>query len=148
MDPFLRYCAIGRQLGYAGYMVFDNISFIDASGIKKSDAGKRAQVLAYRSWFTGLSFNAIAGLYQLYNLRQREQRVDKTAGEGRVEASRVARERQAVNLQLLSDVCDITVPSFGLGWDAGYLDDGLVGLSGTLSSVIGVYSVWRKTAAE
>lgn len=147
MDPFLRYCAIGRQLGYAGYMVFDNISFIDASGIRKSDSGKRAQVLAYRSWFTGLAFNAFAGLYQLYNLRQRQQKVDKTAGEGRVEAGRVARERYAVNLQLLSDLCDITVPTFGLGWDRGLLDDGLVGLAGTTSSLIGVYSVWQKTAS-
>lgn len=146
MDPFLRYCAIGRQLGYAGYMVFDNISFLDASGIKKSDAIKRAQILGYRFWFTGLSFNAMAGLYQLNKLRQREQKVDKTAGEGRVEAARVARERYAVRLQLLSDMCDITAPTFGLGFDAGYLDDGLVGLAGTLSSLIGVYSVWKKTA--
>lgn len=147
MDPFLRYCAIGRQLGYAGYMVFDNLSFLDASGIKKSDAGKRAQVLAYKAWFTGLSFNAIAGVYQLYVLRQREANANRKEGEGRVEVGRVQRERQVVNLQLLSDLCDLTVPSFGLGYDMGYLDDGLVGLAGTVSSVIGVYSVWMKTAA-
>lgn len=55
------------------------------------------------------------------------------------------RQRTAVNLQLLSDVCDITVPAFGLGM-APFLDDGIVGLAGTTSSLIGVYSVWKKTA--
>jgi hypothetical protein len=28
MDPVLRYTAIGRQLGYAGYMVFDNATVV------------------------------------------------------------------------------------------------------------------------
>ncbi len=55
------------------------------------------------------------------------------------------RERRALNLQLISDLCDITVPSFGLGY-VSFLDDGIVGLAGTLSSMIGVYSVWQKTA--
>jgi hypothetical protein len=28
MDPVLRFTAIGRQLGYAGYMVFDNATVV------------------------------------------------------------------------------------------------------------------------
>lgn len=54
------------------------------------------------------------------------------------------RERAALNLQLLSDLCDITVPLAALG--LANLDDGLVGLAGTVSSLIGVYSQWKKTA--
>lgn len=147
MDPFLRYCAIGRQLGYAGYMVFDNLTFLDAAGIKPSEAGKRAQLVAWRCWFVGLAFNAFAGLYQLRQLRERASKADKREGEGRVEAGRVETERRAVRLQLVSDLCDITVPSIGLGYDAGWLDEGIVGLLGTVSSLIGVFSVWEKTGA-
>jgi len=55
------------------------------------------------------------------------------------------RERKALNLQLISDLCDITVPSLGLGY-VSFLDDGIVGLAGTVSSMIGVHSVWQKTA--
>ena len=54
------------------------------------------------------------------------------------------RERAAVNLQLLSDLCDLTVPTSSLGWTS--FDDGIVGLAGTVSSLIGVYGAWKKTA--
>lgn len=55
----------------------------------------------------------------------------------------LSRERAASHLQLISDVCDLTIPSSALGW-VGF-DDGFVGLAGTVSSAIGVYSQWKKT---
>ena len=54
------------------------------------------------------------------------------------------RQRKIANMQLLSDLCDLTVPSTALGY--ANLDDGIVGLAGTLSSLLGVYGVWQKTA--
>jgi hypothetical protein len=54
------------------------------------------------------------------------------------------RERAAARIQLISDLCDLTVPASALGFAA--LDDGLVGLAGTVSSLIGIWSQWRKTA--
>jgi peroxin-11B len=56
----------------------------------------------------------------------------------------VHRERAAINLQLISDFCDLTVPTSALG--LVNLDDGIVGLAGTVSSLIGVYGAWKKTA--
>jgi peroxin-11B len=38
----------------------------------------------------------------------------------------------------------LTVPSSALGFIN--LDDGIVGLAGTLSSLIGLYGAWQKTA--
>lgn len=58
--------------------------------------------------------------------------------------SLINRERSQVNLQLLSDLCDLTIPVSALGWLR--LDDGLVGLAGSLSNGIGVYNQWKKTA--
>jgi peroxin-11B len=54
------------------------------------------------------------------------------------------RERAVVNIQLISDLCDLTIPTAALGWVN--FDDGLVGLAGTVSSLIGVWTVWKKTA--
>ena len=54
------------------------------------------------------------------------------------------RERNAANSQLLSDLCDLTIPSSALGYVN--LDDGIVGLAGTVSSLIGVWATWKKTA--
>ncbi len=54
------------------------------------------------------------------------------------------RQRKVVNVQLISDLCDLTVPSTMLGYLE--LDDGLIGLAGTMSSLLGVWGAWQKTA--
>lgn len=54
------------------------------------------------------------------------------------------RERTATTIQLVSDLCDVAIPSSALGYVN--LDDGLVGLVGTVSSLIGVWTLWKKTA--
>lgn len=108
-----------------------------------------------------MAFNAVAGLYTLWQLRQREQDIDKSDGEGVVESKKLARhvnnsqqrlleltnvsrERAATNTQLLSDICDLAIPVSALGYLN--LDDGIVGLAGTASSLIGVAATWKKTA--
>lgn len=125
-------------------------------------SAKRLQQEAYRAWFAGLTCSAIAGLYTLWQLRLREQNIDKKEGEGVVESKKIMksvpnhypsglidadsvnRERTTTNLQLISDLCDLTIPGTALGY--ANLDDGIVGLAGTVSSLIGVWSTWKKTA--
>ncbi|KAI2628864.1 peroxisomal biogenesis factor 11 [Hypoxylon sp. NC1633] len=143
-DPVLRYAAVGRQLGYAGYLTLDAATVLDALGVRRWDGAKRAQREAYRFWAAGLLCSVVAQAYTLYRLREREARVDKKEGEGVVESKRIALERGASQLQLLSDLCDLTAPTSALGW-VGF-DDGFIGLAGTVSSLIGVYLQWKKTA--
>ena len=67
------------------------------------------------------------------------------SGDGMLLRSNVRhRERNAANLQLISDLCDLAVPTAALGY--ANLDDGIVGLAGTVSSLIGVWTTWKKTA--
>ena len=61
-----------------------------------------------------------------------------------LESKKLERERSATSIQLVSDVADLLVPSAALGFLN--LDDGVVGLAGTTSSLIGVWSTWKKTA--
>ncbi|KAK7755090.1 Peroxisomal membrane protein PMP27 [Diatrype stigma] len=143
-DPVLRYATVGRQLGYAGYLTLDMTTVLDAAGVRRWDGAKRAGREAARFWAAGLACSVVAQAYTLYRLREREAKLDKKEGEGVVESKRIAIERKTSQLQLLSDLCDLTIPSSSLGWVA--LDDGLVGLAGTLSSLIGVYTQWKKTA--
>ncbi|KAL8662306.1 MAG: hypothetical protein Q9202_004835 [Teloschistes flavicans] len=143
-DEFLRYCAVGRQLGYALYLSFDMATYLDTAGIWKLETAKKLQKDAYRAWFVGLLFNTVAGIYTLWGLRQRTQEVNKTDGEGVVESRKIQRERNATNLQLISDICDLTIPGSALGY--ANLDDGIVGLAGTMSSLISVWATWKKTA--
>ncbi|KAJ5612519.1 peroxisomal biogenesis factor (PEX11) [Penicillium lagena] len=144
IDPVLRYLAIGRQLGYAGYLTLDTITVVDAIGVKKLASAKRLQESAYRAWGAGLACSAVAGIYTLFRLREQERGVNLKEGEGAVEAKKLEKERAAVRIQLLSDLCDLTVPAAALG--VASFDDGLVGIAGTVSSLIGVWSQWRKSA--
>ncbi|EGP88273.1 unnamed protein product [Zymoseptoria tritici ST99CH_1A5] len=146
LDPVLKYLAVGRQLGYAMYLSLDALTYLDQTGIKKFSAGARLQREAYRAWFTGLTCNILAGVYTLYNMRQLEQQQAARSedAEKKMESKKLEKERAAVKLQLLSDVCDITVPSSAIGFVN--LDDGVVGLAGTVSSLIGLSAAWLKTA--
>ena len=165
-DPIVKYLAVGRQLGYAFYMLLDNMTYPDVAGIKKFSAAARLQKEAYRAWCVGLTCNVVAGLYALYNLRLAAQKQEDSAdAEKAMEVKKLAkyvvtfessvqprrhanycdyRDKSVTQLQLISDLCDLTVPTSGLG--LLNLDDGIVGLAGTVSSLIGLYGVWQKTA--
>lgn len=54
-------------------------------------SAKRLQQEAYRAWFVGLMFNAVAGAYTLWQLRQREQNIDKKEAEGVVESKKMVK---------------------------------------------------------
>lgn len=203
-DPVLRYLAVGRQLGYAFYLTFDMMTYLDAAGIRKMSVAKKLQIQALRAWLSGLMCSAIAGLYSLWRLKEREKAVNKKDGEGVVEGKKIERyaialypffslwfparsllcvlrvafsfgyriqrggvkpenlchfyplvsydnmltlyprERAAIHLQLLSDLCDLTSPTSALGYIR--FDDGIVGIAGTISSLLGVWGVWKKTS--
>lgn len=64
---------------------------------------------------------------------------------GRASSTDLHRQRAALNLQLISDLCDLTVPTSALGYTK--FDDGFVGLAGTVSSLIGLYAAWKKASA-
>ncbi|KAK4954361.1 Peroxisomal membrane protein PMP27 [Elasticomyces elasticus] len=145
IDPVVKYLAVGRQLGYAFYMMLDNLAYFDQCGIKKFEGAARMQREASRAWLAGLACNIAAGTYQLYNLRvaARKQR-DSQDAEKAVEAKKLERDQRATQLQLISDICDSIVPSAALG--LVNFDDGIVGLAGTTSSLIGLFAAWQKTA--
>ena len=165
MDPLLKYLAIGRQLGYAFYMTFDAMTYIDQVGIRKFEGAAKLQREAYRAWLAGLLCNVVAGIYTLYNMQlEAKKQTESADAEKAVELKKlekyakacfdehkksstinvVHRERTATQLQLISDLCDCTVPSSALGY--ANFDDGIVGLAGTTSSFIGLAAQWAKTA--
>ncbi|KAF1850086.1 peroxisomal biogenesis factor 11 [Cucurbitaria berberidis CBS 394.84] len=145
LDPVLRFTAIGRQLGYAFYMLFDNVCVLDATSIRKFSTSARLVREGYRAWFTGISFSIVSGLYSYYGLSLRSRAIKSSSDpEKVVEKKKVEKELNAVKVQLISDLCDITIPSSALGWVD--LDDGIVGLAGTTSSLLGVWSQWKKSA--
>ncbi|EDN09874.1 peroxin 11 [Histoplasma capsulatum] len=143
-DPVLKYLGIGRQLGYAIYLSFDMVLYLDSAGVRKMANAKKLQARALKAWMAGLVCSAVSGLYSMWMLKEREKAVNKKDGESVVEGKMIEKERTAVLTQLVSDFCDLTIPSTSLGYIN--LDDGIIGLAGTVSSLIGVRTAWRKTA--
>jgi peroxin-11B len=171
IDPVLKFLGVSRQLGYAGYLTFDNLCVLDATGIRKFEKAKDFSKKAQTFWILGLASSILSGTYTLYGLKQRKQKVDKKEGEGVVESKKIekyasisgptphhhplcecvadnwffflsCRQWNTTRLQLVSDLCDICLPSTSLGYLS--LDDGQVGLAGTFSSLIGLYNAWEK----
>lgn len=79
MDPVLKYLAVGRQLGYAGYTLMDNLTYLDFAGVRKFESAKRMQREAYKAWVAGLVCNVAAGLYTLYNMQSEAKKNDASA---------------------------------------------------------------------
>lgn len=80
----MRFLTAGRQLGYAGYMSADCLTYLDAAGIRPSVQGKNLQRQAYKFWLAGLSFSVANGVYALY--QSREQAVQSDEAEKAVQA--------------------------------------------------------------
>jgi len=56
----------------------------------------------------------------------------------------IDRETHAVKFQLTQDVFDALIPAGSLGY-LPFMDDGLIGLAGVVSSLMGGYTQWLKT---
>ncbi len=65
-------------------------------------SAKRLQQEAYKAWLVGLMFNAVAGAYTLWQLRQREQNIDRKNGEGVVESKKLVKYGPSLNFYLAS----------------------------------------------
>ena len=90
-DKITQYLQILRQIGYAGYMLFDMMTVLDAMGVKKDPRAKNIQTTEYRFWWTGLTASALSGIYNNYKLRQRTKAVDEKDAEAKVEKVKIAK---------------------------------------------------------
>ncbi|WFD31263.1 Peroxisomal membrane protein PMP27 [Malassezia sp. CBS 17886] len=149
-DPVLRLTTVGRQLGYSVYLMLDALQWMQgAKAVQFSkDTYQRITKNAARFWLAGLTFSLISGVYKSYLLMQRTKlarrpRVSaEKEAERRLELNQIASETRAVRLQMLQDSCDWLNPGTSTGWINA--NDGLIGLAGTLSSLLGARSQWIK----
>ncbi|KAF9577397.1 Peroxisomal membrane protein PMP27, partial [Lunasporangiospora selenospora] len=119
-------------------------------GAYKFKSIKRYTELANKFWLSGIVFGFLTGLYKTHQIQIRRQtaaRGLKSQGESeksnaRTELKSLDREQHSVNKQLLQDGLDMLIPSSSLEYIN--LDDGIVGLVGTVTSIMGAQSQWEK----
>lgn len=111
LDPVLKYLAVGRQLGYAFYMTFDAMTYIDQVGIRKFEGAVKLQREAYRAWLAGLLCNIVAGVYTLYNMQQAVKKQQASAdAEKAVELKKL---EKCVNIFSEGNITDKLTVSIG-----------------------------------
>ncbi|KAK3808735.1 MAG: peroxisomal biogenesis factor 11 [Benniella sp.] len=149
-DRTLLFCTAGKQLSYAGYLTYDALIFLDGAGAYKFKNIKGYTELASKFWLSGITFSLLTGLYKTRQIQVRREdavRGLKHSGEGekshaQTELKALAREQNNVNWQLLQDGLDTLIPSSSLGYVD--LNDGIVGLVGTITSIMGAQTQWAK----
>ncbi|KAF8476908.1 peroxisomal biogenesis factor 11 [Kalaharituber pfeilii] len=151
LDPVLRYTAIARQLSYFTYLTIDSIHYLSVSNIiPLPSLNPTLTRLSNKAWLSGISISLVSGFYSLTQLSARARTISKLSGEGKVEEKRIEKETFETKLQLLSDACDWVIPAYTLGIVGGKgrlnVDEGIVGLAGLVSSLVGVRAQWKKTA--
>jgi len=99
---------------------------------------------------TGLTFSLLSGGYKTYVLRARAAsaaRPRATAekeAERKVELTQIATEQAAVRYQMTQDSLDWLLPATGAGFLD--LDEGVLGIAGTITSLLGARTQWKATS--
>ncbi|KAF9361526.1 Peroxisomal membrane protein PMP27 [Mortierella sp. AD094] len=149
-EEIIRFFMVGKQLSYAGYLTFDALVFLDGAGAYKFQNIKRYTELSNKFWLSGIIFSFFGGLYKTRHIQIRREtasrglkhHVESEKSNARTEVKAIEREQHEVNKQLLQDALDMLIPSTSLGYVD--LDDGLVGLIGTVTSIMGAQAQWAK----
>lgn len=148
-DAFVAYTAIGRQLSYALYLMLDTLQWVHGSKAYAFAPAtyKSISKNASRFWLAGLLFSLASGSYKTNALRQRRAaaaRPRATAekeAERKVELAQIAKEESAVRWQMTQDALDALNPATGA--EIISMDDGIIGLAGTVTSLMGGYTQWQ-----
>ena len=145
-DDVIRICAMGRSAFLAGWLSLDVLQWLNAHGIVKFDQIKSINTHAARCWFIGLLFAVTADLYRLRNNMQRIEVLEKaksTEDALKKELATLKKEQSKILLETVQDGLDLIIPGSILEYFK--VDQGVVGLAGTITSLIGFQAAWPKS---
>ncbi|KAI0724401.1 peroxisomal biogenesis factor [Cerioporus squamosus] len=148
-EPGERITAIGRQLGYFGYLSLDNIAWAHAIkfyNLAPSTAQKiNKRIMQF--WFTGIVFSLAHGLLKAGRLANEVKKLQsQTWTEKSLEAERDLKlqnlqvAREAVRYQFIMDVLDVWIPATNIG--LVNLNDGVLGIFGLITSLMALRQQW------
>jgi len=148
--------AIGRQLGYAGFLAYDSVAWASSIKFIRLDPA-RTQALAkisMRFWVSGILFSITNGLLKAGRLaneakalksgRTKEKETIGSESQRAAFVETVQRQREEVRSQMWLDVLDIWIPATNLGLVS--FNDGILGAIGLTTSLMALNTQWAKAA--
>ncbi|EJF66562.1 peroxisomal biogenesis factor [Dichomitus squalens] len=150
-----RITAIGRQLGYFGYLSLDNIGW--AHSIKfynlAPSTAQKINKRAMQFWFTGIVFSIVHGLLKAGRLANEVKQLQGQAwSEKSAEAERehklrsLQTAREDVRYQFILDLLDVWIPATNIG--LVNLNDGILGIFGFVTSLMALRQQWLAAAGR
>ncbi|KAI0824197.1 peroxisomal biogenesis factor 11 [Trametes gibbosa] len=150
-----RITTIGRQLGYFGYLLLDNVAW--ANSIKfynlKPAAAQKLNRRVMQFWFTGILFSITHGLLKAGRLANEVKKLQGQAwSEKSAEAERDLKlhdlqiAREAVRYQFIIDLLDVWIPATNIG--LVNLNEGVLGIFGVITSLMALRQQWFAAAGK
>ncbi|KAI9284626.1 peroxisomal biogenesis factor 11 [Umbelopsis sp. AD052] len=158
-DSVLRATGALRQLGYFGYFFVEMFVYLHQVGFITLQNHKKISDLGFKFWAAALAFSVSNGLYKLKQVQGRIEMIKRNsklvnastsekdaqrAADYRMQEKALVKEKSDATYQLLQDALDFIIPSSTLGWIAA--DEGLVGIVGTVTSIMGASTQWKKVS--
>jgi len=139
-DPIVRGTSTIQNLCLALWLFYDHVIWATKVGLMTSDVvahTKKSNVF----WLISMICGVIKSLYLLQQTEQLASRTNK------IESLEQLRQKQhEYFLEFFRNALDMAIPITGLSKRAAEVfPAGLVGLCGTITSLIGIYQVWGKT---
>ncbi|KAF8844038.1 peroxisomal biogenesis factor 11 [Paxillus ammoniavirescens] len=144
---------IGRQIAYFGYLTYDAIVWANAVKVinLKPSTNQRVTKISNQLWLSGILLSITHALLKAGRLAQEAKKLrasqswgEKDLGdEAQREVKQLALEKMRVDTryQFIIDILDIWIPASNLGLTN--VNDGVVGLAGFISSVMGMLAQWN-----
>ncbi|KAI9183138.1 Peroxisomal membrane protein PMP27 [Blastocladiella emersonii ATCC 22665] len=145
-DEVIKYCVVGKNALLTVWMGYDFLAWAQGVGLWKSDNPTTFSNRLNKFWFSGLVCGLVSTAYQIHKNETRLAAVKAASGNAseeivKEEKALIANRRKLAR-QIFQESLDILVPAKGLGYIG--LSDGVIGLTGALTSLMGVQAQWKK----
>ncbi|KAK6466040.1 peroxisomal biogenesis factor 11 [Scheffersomyces coipomensis] len=142
LDPILQSTSIIRNLGYAGYLTLDSITWFKMLGIIDSKKYPTISKWASRFWLLGLVSGIINSLH-IINSLSRSTTTSSEDEKDQVDSKQVAQKLYSAKRKLVWDLLDSFICLNSL--DILHFTEGDIGLAGVITSVMGLKDLWEST---
>ena len=126
-DVVSRVLTVVKSAFLAVWMLVDHVQWMGRAGYLKLDIEKQLATIHSKAWFYGLLCGLLNESYTLNSILNAEK----------LDSEKEFQTRK----KILKSGLDIVVPMQRLGWLN--VSDGVVGLCGTITSIMGIYDTWE-----
>ena len=145
-DPVLRLTITLSQINRGFYLLFDHIIWAGRVGLITVDV-EYWKKLSSKFWLVALVLGLVRDAYELLLAYQVERKRQRETGHSREEpSSRITflttlQHNPSVVLDAVKNGADFFIPPYNIGLIK--LPTGIIGLLGTISSLVGLYTIWN-----